>query len=109
MNGPENDATEMGRNDMPDDTSRDHDTAPADEPSHSGGTLLTADMFGRHSSFVSVMKVVLPLGAVALLIVVLVYSGVFDKRDRLDITFREISSLNNALRMVSPRVTGLDR
>jgi lipopolysaccharide export system protein LptC len=63
----------------------------------------------RHSRFVSAMKVVLPLGAVALMATVLFYSGIFDGRDRLDVTFREISSLNNDLRMVSPRVTGLDK
>ncbi|MCE9650123.1 MAG: LPS export ABC transporter periplasmic protein LptC [Parvibaculum sp.] len=63
----------------------------------------------RHSRFVSTMKVVLPLGAIALMATVLFYSGIFDGRDRLDVTFREISSLNNDLRMVSPRVTGLDK
>ncbi|MDO8423236.1 MAG: LPS export ABC transporter periplasmic protein LptC [Parvibaculum sp.] len=64
---------------------------------------------GRHSSFVSMMKIALPLGAVALFALVLFYSGVFDSRDRLDITFREIATLNNDLRMVSPRITGLDK
>lgn len=62
----------------------------------------------RHSRFVSAMKIALPLGAVALTATVLIYSGIFDQRDRLDITFREIATLNNDLRMVSPRVTGLD-
>ena len=64
--------------------------------------------YGRHSRFVSFMKFVLPLGAMALLGTVLFYSGIFDKHDKLDITFREIASLNNDLRMVSPRVNGLD-
>lgn len=63
----------------------------------------------RHSRFVSMMKVVLPLGAMALLVIVLFYSGIFDSRDRLDISFREISTFNNDLRMVSPRITGLDK
>lgn len=63
----------------------------------------------RHSRFVSAMKIALPLGAVALMATVLFYSGIFDSRDRLDITFREIATLNNDLRMVSPRVTGLDK
>ncbi len=62
----------------------------------------------RHSRFVSTMKIALPLGAVALFTTVLIYSGVFDSHDKLDITFREIATLNNDLRMVSPRVTGLD-
>lgn len=63
----------------------------------------------RHSSFVSIMKIALPLTAIALFITVLIYSGIFDKRDRLDITFREIAQRNDDLRMVSPRITGLDR
>lgn len=63
----------------------------------------------RHSKFVSLMKIALPLGAIALTVTVLVYSGVFDVRDRLDISFREIANLNNDLRMVSPRVAGLDK
>lgn len=67
------------------------------------------DRHSRHSRFVSVMKVALPLGAIALLVTVLFYSGMFDSRDRLDISFREIATLNNDLRMVSPRITGLDK
>src|SRR3546814_553438 len=63
----------------------------------------------RHSRFVSAMKIFLPLGAMALLVTVLFYSGIFDSRDRLDISFREITTLNNDLRMVSPRITGLDK
>ncbi|MEN6544223.1 LPS export ABC transporter periplasmic protein LptC [Parvibaculum sp.] len=62
----------------------------------------------RHSRFVSTMKIALPLGAVALFATVLIYSGAFDTHDKLDISFREISTPNNDLRMVSPRVTGLD-
>jgi len=64
--------------------------------------------YERHSSFVSLMKIALPVGAVALMAVVLFYSGIFDTHDKLEITFREIASLNNDLRMVSPRINGLD-
>jgi lipopolysaccharide export system protein LptC len=63
----------------------------------------------RHSSFVTAMKVALPLTAVALFVTVLFYSGIFDERDGLDISFREISGFNSDLRMVSPRITGLDK
>lgn len=63
----------------------------------------------HYSRFVSTMKIALPLGAIGLFATVLIYSGVFDARDRLDITFREVATLNNDLRMVSPRVTGLDK
>jgi len=63
----------------------------------------------RHSNFVSAMKVALPLTAVALFAIVLFYSGIFADRDGLDISFREISGFNSDLRMVSPRITGLDK
>ncbi len=61
----------------------------------------------RYSRFVSLMKFVLPLGALVLLAVVLFYSGVFDSDDKLDITFREIDTQPNDLRMVSPRLAGV--
>src|SRR5690606_18659135 len=61
----------------------------------------------RYSSFVSAMKIVLPLGAILLLGVILFYSGVFDRRDELDIAFREIDQQPSDLRMVSPRVAGI--
>lgn len=64
---------------------------------------------GRYSYFVTLMKVALPLGAVVLLIVVLYYSGVFDRNDRLDVTFREIETRPDDLRMVSPRIAGVTR
>ena len=63
----------------------------------------------RHSSFVSVMKIALPLTAIALFATVLFYSGLFEERDSLDISFKEITGINSNLRMVSPRITGLDR
>lgn len=109
MSGPEDNVTKVGSNDMPDNSPPNQDARATDpEQPQFGGMPLTAEMFGRHSHFVSIMKVALPLSAMALLVVVLIYSGVFDKRDRLDITFREISSLNSDLRMVSPRIAGLD-
>lgn len=79
------------------------------EDGEDGGILSTLPGIGRHSSFVSLMKVALPLCAAALLVTVLFYSGLFDQRDRLDIRIREIASRNDDLRMVSPRVTGLDQ
>ncbi|KAB7742750.1 LPS export ABC transporter periplasmic protein LptC [Parvibaculum sedimenti] len=73
-----------------------------------GAPLQARPPASRHSRFVSAMKVALPLGAIALFATVLIYSGAFDTHDKLDISFREISTPNNDLRMVSPRVTGLD-
>lgn len=95
MSGPLNEDTDISD----DRTSFEEDGAPA-------GQRLGRS---RHSRFVSAMKIVLPLSAIALLTTVLFYSGIFDSRDRLDVSFREISTLNNDLRMVSPRITGLDK
>ncbi|MFN4353628.1 LPS export ABC transporter periplasmic protein LptC [Parvibaculum sp.] len=61
----------------------------------------------RYSRFVSAMKVALPLGAVVLFVVILFYSGAFDRKDDLDIAFREIDRQPGDLRMVSPRVAGM--
>ncbi|PKQ07799.1 MAG: LPS export ABC transporter periplasmic protein LptC [Alphaproteobacteria bacterium HGW-Alphaproteobacteria-11] len=61
----------------------------------------------RYSYFVTSMKVVLPLGAALLLAVVLYYSGVFSRDDRLDVAFREIETRPDDLRMVSPRIDGV--
>lgn len=75
---------------------------------HEDGLMPTVRALG-HRYFVIGMKVALPLTAAALFLTVLVYSGVFDSRDKLSINFREVSSVNNDLRMVSPRVDGLDK
>jgi lipopolysaccharide export system protein LptC len=72
-----------------------HDVPPARDPL-------------RYSRFVSLMKLLLPVGAVALFAAVLIYSGLFDSRDRLDISFRDVTLPNDDLRMVTPRVAGLD-
>lgn len=61
----------------------------------------------RYSRYVSTMKIVLPLGAVVLFVVILFYSGAFDRNDDLDIAFREIDRQTSDLRMVSPRVSGI--
>lgn len=78
-------------------------SAPRPEPRQAAAAPATS----RYSSFVSAMKIVLPLGAILLLGVILFYSGVFDGRDKLDIAFREIDQQPSDLRMVSPRVAGI--
>lgn len=62
-----------------------------------------------YSRFVSFMKFLLPVAAVVLFISLFVYSGFFDRDDKLDITFRDIATQNDDLRMVSPRVSGLNK
>lgn len=76
----------------------------------SNGAMRKEQGAGSHgyTRFVVWMKVVLPLAALSLLALVLFYSGIFDDRDQLAITFAEINSVDDDLRMVSPRVSGLD-
>ena len=62
----------------------------------------------NYSRFVSLMKFLLPGAAVVLFVSLFVYSGFFDRDDKLDITFRDIATQNDDLRMVSPRVSGLN-
>lgn len=62
----------------------------------------------RYSRFVSLMKWLLPIGAVLIVISVFVASGTFDSRDKLAITFKEIETVDDDRRMVSPRMTGVD-
>lgn len=83
-------------------------TGNAPEP-RAGADRPVADrpLEGRYSSFVSAMKIVLPLGALILFGVILVYSGIFRSKDKLDIAFREIDTSPSDLRMVSPRVAGV--
>jgi len=62
----------------------------------------------RYSRFVSAMKWVLPAGAGLIVLSVFIASGTFDTRDKLAITFREIETVDDDRRMVSPKVTGVD-
>lgn len=62
----------------------------------------------RYSRFVTWMKIALPLAALTLLALILFYSGLFEDHDRLAITFAEVNNVGDDLRMVSPRISGLD-
>lgn len=55
------------------------------------------------------MKIGLPVAAVLLIAGLLFSTGVFNRRDKLDVSFSEIATKNDDLRMVSPRVTGLNK
>lgn len=54
------------------------------------------------------MKIALPLGALILLGIMIGYSGLFEDREGLAITFAEVNAVEDDLRMVSPRITGVD-
>lgn len=62
-----------------------------------------------YSRFVSSMKIILPALAVFLILTIFISTGTFNSRDELAITFKEVGALNDDLRMVSPRITGVDR
>ena len=61
-----------------------------------------------YSRFVSAMKVGLAVTALGLIGALLFMSGTFDGPDELDITFSEVSSRTDDLRMVSPRISDVD-
>lgn len=83
--------------------------APESGPNgHSGGLEPSNDR-SRYSAFVLGMKIFLPALAVILLISIFVSSTTFNSRQDIPVTFREVSRLNDDLRMVSPRITGVDR
>ncbi len=67
------------------------------------------DERSRYSAFVLGMKIVLPALALILVISVFVSSTTFNSRQDIPVTFREVSRLNDDLRMVSPRITGVDK
>ncbi|MDF1628136.1 MAG: LPS export ABC transporter periplasmic protein LptC [Parvibaculaceae bacterium] len=62
-----------------------------------------------YSRFVTGMKIALPALAILLLLTVFISSGTFNARPEIAITFQEVGELNDDLRMVSPRITGVDR
>ncbi|MGD1935699.1 MAG: LPS export ABC transporter periplasmic protein LptC [Candidatus Phaeomarinobacter sp.] len=61
-----------------------------------------------YSRFVWAMKLGLALTAVVLIVSLLFLSGTFDGPDELDITFSEVTSRTDDLRMVSPRISDID-
>ncbi|MEQ9520355.1 MAG: LPS export ABC transporter periplasmic protein LptC [Parvibaculum sp.] len=62
-----------------------------------------------YSRFVTSMKFGLPLLAIILLLTLFISSGTFNSGPEIAITFQEVGELNDDLRMVSPRITGVDR
>ncbi|WOF72662.1 LPS export ABC transporter periplasmic protein LptC [Parvibaculaceae bacterium PLY_AMNH_Bact1] len=72
-------------------------------------SLEPSDERSRYSAFVLGMKILLPALAVILMISVFVSSTTFNSRPDIPVTFREVSRLNDDLRMVSPRITGVDK
>jgi lipopolysaccharide export system protein LptC len=62
----------------------------------------------RYTRFVTVVKRILLLAALALLGVVLIYTLQPSRKDRVTMTFQKLGIVNNDLAMVKPRLTGLD-
>jgi lipopolysaccharide export system protein LptC len=96
-------------------------TAPGDKPKHRSGiaasyrarewrispraTLLSAR---RYSVFVKFMKGALPMAALALAVVVLVYVLQPRETGRMALTFERLSRVENDLAMIKPRLSGTD-
>lgn len=90
-------------------------TAPASPSARrrfrSGGSVRRAADVARtraYSRFVRRMKLGLAGAAALLVVALLMLSGTFQGPDELDITFTELTGLNDDLRMVSPRIADVD-
>jgi len=62
----------------------------------------------RYSHFVRTMKVVLPLSAFAIVAASMLFVLLYDADDALTVSFTSIERLDNDLRMVNPRFSGVD-
>ncbi len=78
-------------------------------PDGASGGLEPSDERSRYSAFVLGMKILLPALALILVISLFVSSTTFNSRPDIPVTFREVSRLDDDLRMVSPRITGVDK
>lgn len=57
---------------------------------------------------VGVLKIVLPLVAVALIALLLIWPGAYQQDETLPLTFSDVDAIDDDLRMVSPRFVGSD-
>ncbi len=62
----------------------------------------------RRSRRIRILKVLLPLSAVALLIGIIAWPGIISNDANFALTYANISAVNDDLRMISPRFTGSD-
>ncbi len=83
--------------------------SPDRDPNAGATGLEPGDDRSRYSAFVLGMKILLPALALILVITLFVSSTTFNSRPDIPVTFREVSRLNDDLRMVSPRITGVDK
>jgi lipopolysaccharide export system protein LptC len=74
----------------------------------SARTRSTAVQALRYSRFVGVMKRTLPIGAAAILAVVIAYSVVPRRQDGFSLINQRMGTLRNDLAMTKPRLTGTD-
>src|SRR5262245_28994651 len=71
-------------------------------------TRETVGRISRYSIFVAIMKGALPVAALVLGIVVVVYALQPRDTNRIALTFESMSKIDNDLAMVMPRLTGID-
>ncbi len=62
----------------------------------------------RYTSFVQAAKVMLPVSAFAIVAAMLVFAFVYESDDRLTVSFSNVQQIDNDLRMVNPRFSGVD-
>ena len=62
----------------------------------------------RYSRRIRLLKFVLPLIAIGLLVAMVAWPRIFSEDARFALTYADVSTVNNDLRMISPRFTGTD-
>jgi lipopolysaccharide export system protein LptC len=82
---------------------------PFGSPATDAPILEKGDERSNYSAFVLGMKILLPVLAIILMVSVFVSSTTFNSKPDIVIDFREVDTLSDDLRMVSPRITGVDR
>jgi lipopolysaccharide export system protein LptC len=62
----------------------------------------------RHSRLVGILKVMLPVTALALAGIIFIYTQVYDADNQLTLTFTMIEEIDDDLLMTNPRFSGID-
>lgn len=68
----------------------------------------SADGTVGYSRFVRIMKVMLPLIAFSLIVLVVIYSATGGERNKVQVTFEDVGEVDKDRQLVAPKLTGTD-